>query len=209
VSSYENFLYDFPLRCEKLLKVLSNDPDAKDYDVTGFISLFGYSALVVHEIIRDNNLMRSEKNNEKLFASSYSLLMQENFISSELCNDHCKADWAIVKQRQVKKNTLGAVVGDNSLEWKSISCDKKVKSVIDTIRNSLAHANTYTHGASSIEYITFASVRSGHEQSKNDNIDFIKVDIIRCSASAFKFLAYGWFRFMRVNAKNLLKNKRG
>ncbi len=202
MSEYQSFLFDFPARCNKLLEILENNKRGRYFNVTAYLSLFGYSALVVHEIVSEKNIIRSERGNEKNFSKKYYELMEEKFVESVLCKAEFASEWMAIKGLNIKPNTLGDVLVSGDLKWKRVSSDKTVKNVIDTVRNSLAHANTYLEGSPHVNVITFASVRSNKE-SVNENNDEIKIQLLQCPVEAFKSLAYEWFEFVDANSKRL------
>lgn len=183
MTAYENFVSDFPMRCLEVLKIAEKQARLEQREVTLILMVASAGLVIPYERLSDKkdhptgDPKKYEKAAEKLDS-----LLKQKFLSSSLSKGTGK--W--------KAGRLKSIAGDPD-SWdeldpgKNLSSDRKVRSVIDTIRNALAHGNIFTY-QNPIERIIFVSKK----KKKENRFSFVSV-----SPEDFSSFIKSWFEFLK------------
>jgi hypothetical protein len=164
MSEYRNFISDFPSRCSELLQRYEKDARNRQREVTLMLCVAAPAIIVPMERLngpgfRQDGTARAghpSKDWQRFQAAKAALddLYAASFIGSLLCPDAAPGSWCF--------GQLSDTSGDPD-SWpelnqpKPLGPDKKAKSVLLHIRNSLAHGNLFTRGGEQIQQMVLLS----------------------------------------------------
>lgn len=181
MSAYENFIQDFPNRCNDLLQECEKKARFIGREVTLMICIASAGFTIPFERIRqkhpsENNCRYSEA------AKRINELLKKNFLESRLAKGS-KGSW--------HRGPLASHSGspDNWPEIGSpdkIKNNEKVKEILFHLRNALAHGNIYTIGRR-IETIIFLS-ETDYKSGKFNYITVTPDDFCNFLRNWFEFL---------------------
>lgn len=192
MSAYENFIRDFPKRCEKLLNNYQKRSKLEGLEVTFMLSIASAGFTVPFERIRqpskdkqNNSVPHPSGDRERYTKASEQIdeFFIEKFVGSTLCKE-IQHSWCF--------GELASHRGDPDC-WpemgspKKISKNKTVGPILKHFRNALAHGNIYTIGGN-ISRIIFLSEHHG----KTGSFDYLSV-----SPDDFCTFLQGWFAFVK------------
>ncbi len=157
MSSYANFIRDFPNRCLDILKNYEKDAYIRDREVTLMLAIATAGFVVPFERLRPSseNLDHPSGDREKFkdAADKFKEILNFPFIRSKLWNGDVRS-WKFDKELDDVQREPDFWPELNSP--KSLSTEKRVSSVLKHLRNALAHGNIYTKG-NPIQLIIFLS----------------------------------------------------
>jgi hypothetical protein len=189
MTAYRDFIEDFPQRCRDILDITQKPALSRGREVTLTLMVASAGLVVPYERLKpDSRWGDHPSGDSKRFADAArkleSLLCQP-FMSSRLCTE-TSSTWHGGK--------LVSVTGDPD-SWEGlqrrrpISKDKKVGTILNVIRNALAHGNIWTL-RDPIEAIIFVkSVINNHEVVPC--FSFVSV-----APHEFRNLLERWFDFL-------------
>jgi hypothetical protein len=167
MSSFTDFVHDFPNRCQELLSLIEEPATTAERDVTLLLVVTATALGVPFERLRPDGIFPHASRDNKTFkkeAEDLKTLLDEDFIGSELW-DRSADSWCF--------GDLASSSGKPD-QWpeleKPTSIVKGVKTgpVIHTLRNSLAHGNIFTKISKPIEHIVlWSSKRKENHAKKN------------------------------------------
>ena len=206
---YENFVYDFPRRCAAILKRQNLHSQAKDYEVTLMLSIASTGFTVPFERLKDpqGRLPHpSEDRDKKQFKKvkkAYNKLCQKNFIDSSLGKATEGVSWF-----------FGEVI-DVTLEpeyWPELKANRllplkptvKVPTVLNHVRNALAHGNIFVKPAMNGEIGQIILIKEVLRRDPEDKLlkdakgNYVRdrFEFLLCSPSTFLAFLLAWFAFL-------------
>lgn len=181
MSSYDNFIRDFPSRCRDLLKMFQDKAELENRDVTLLLSIASTALLIPYARLRERNHPSSDFHNFHSAARSMDTEMKGYFRKSVLSNSTGRP-WGICNL----EITNGCYPENISTLCRPISAKKQTETVIKIIRNALAHGNILTLG-SPIEKVFFLS---------KPFKEATRYDCISVTIDDFKFFLDKWFEFL-------------
>lgn len=167
MSTYSNFISDFPTRSGDLLNRFESRAKANNLEVTLMLTTAALSLIIPTERLRPFDTKEHPSSDHKRYPEArvkMQTLFKQSFLGSDLWQEKDPSSWAFGKLADVNK------VPDFCPEFlnpKSLSQGKEIGTIIKHMRNALAHGNLFTQGFISIEKIIFLS-------QVNKNWDFDK-----------------------------------
>jgi hypothetical protein len=186
MTAYKNFIEDFPRRCRDVLDLAGKSARYRGLEVTLTLMVASAGLIVPYERLKPEGEIDHPSADSKTFAGAAAKLkslLNEPFLSSCLWNE-ASATW--------RSGELLSVTGDPD-SWdglqrpRPISKEKRVRTVLKTIRNSLAHGNIYTL-QNPIQEIIFIEV--------NKHKDPPGYSFISVAPDEFRKFLENWFEFL-------------
>jgi hypothetical protein len=189
MSSFSDFVKDFPERCKDVLQLGQETAIENDREVTLLLMTAAAALVVPFERLNPDSIYEHPSNDAGRFPAltkSLSDLLKESFFGSRLWGSTVSS-WRFGTQRNFS--------GDPE-QWdqpKHMSNDKKVKSVLKTIRNAFAHGNIFTKGTpEKIEIIVFVS------RIEDDAGNLVGYNDLRVAPNDFRSLLIKWVEFLNT-----------
>jgi hypothetical protein len=193
MSSYKNFVSDFPARCAALLRDLERTARLRNREVTLMLCVAMPSIVVpLERLAAPRSTSKGEhpghpsRDWERFEQAKSSLdnLFEQAFRGSPLWPNTASSSWFFDELSDVSSGPdswaeLGAP--------KPLGPDKKAKTVLMHIRNALAHGNIFTRGNPEIEQIILLSRPEGA-----DRFRFLAV-----APADFQGFLKNWLEFLR------------
>jgi len=193
MSSYKNFVSDFPARCAEVLRDSERTARLRKREVTLMLCVAMPSIVVPLERL---NGPKSTPNGESLghpfrdwerfeqAKSSLDDLFETPFIGSPIWPETASGSWFFGELSDVLN---GPDSWDELRKPKALGPDKKAKTVLLHTRNALAHGNIFTRGNPEIEQIILLSRPEGAARFR-----FLAV-----APADFRALLKNWLQFLR------------
>jgi hypothetical protein len=187
MSEYQDFVKDFPKRCQELLQLAESPALAMGREVT-LMLMVAATAFMPFERLRPEGRHNHPSKDKERFpeaATELKTLLETPFTASDLFDKDAKS-WATGKLK-----SLDGTPDDwpELQKLKPISKEKKVNYIFKTIRNALAHGNLYTRGGDEIKSIIFVS-------TIEDKDRIIGFKFVSVSPADFRFFLTRWFEFL-------------
>jgi len=156
MTGYHNYIKDFPRRCRDILAIAGKPALSRGREVTLTLMVASAGFIVPYERLKpDNGWGNHPSGDGKRFydaAAELKLVLDQPFLSSRFWTK-TSSTWHVGR--------LASLTGEPDSweglrERKPISREKKVYTVLNVIRNALAHGNIWTQG-NPIESIIFVS----------------------------------------------------
>jgi hypothetical protein len=189
MTAYKNFVEDFPRRCRDILDLAGKPALSRGREVTLTLMVASAGLVVPYERLKpDGGFIDHLSGDNKRFADAAAKLkslLNDPFMSSCLWNE-ASSTWHGGK--------LVSVAGDPDL-WtglrkrRPISKDKKVSTILNVIRNALAHGNIFTLN-NPIEAIIFIKANMDVDKIAR-NYSFLSV-----APQEFRKFLENWFDFL-------------
>ncbi|ABQ27050.1 hypothetical protein [Geotalea uraniireducens] len=188
MSEYEDFVKDFPKRCQELLNLAERPALDAGREVTLMLMVAATALFIPFERLKPEGRQDHPSKDKERFpqaATELKTLLEKPFTASDLFDKEAKS-WATGRLKSLD----GAPDDWPELQrLKPISSEKKVNSIFKTIRNSLAHGNLYTRGGSEIKSIIFIS-------TIEDRDKIIGFQFVSVSPADFRLFLTRWFEFL-------------
>lgn len=185
MSNYENFVSDFPQRCGDLLTAFVGQAKRCNREVTLMLSVATSGLVIPYERLRSGASHPSRDQDKfKEVANRLTEALDRPFLSSELWDD-ASGSWIFSKQVDDPCEELD--FWPELLQPKSMTEEKGATSVIEHLRNALAHGNIFTQG-DPIERIVFLS-RVCHGSDKYKMLAVHPNDFLRFLEKWFSVLS--------------------
>jgi hypothetical protein len=181
MSSYDNFIRDFPSRCRDLLQMFQDKAELENRDVTLLLAIAASGLIIPRARLIETDHPSGDVHNFKSAAREMEKEMKNSFLKSRFTKP-VGQQW---RYGDVEIAKGGYPEGINTL-CESISVKKQTGSVIKIIRNALAHGNILTRG-NPIKRMFFLS-----KPFKGA----IRYDCIDVTFDDFKFFLEKWFEFL-------------
>jgi hypothetical protein len=189
MSAYENFIQDFPKRCRTLLATYEGDAKQKDLEITLLTAIATSAFIIPYERLKPGSKEHIADDRHVEAVHKLEELLKRNFI-----------EWQTGHSWEIVEGLEGQQIRTSDVdEWASrekrrhIQANIHVETIIDIIRNALAHGNIFIHPpktsgrpAPQIQSIILAS--------KPQREDIYKVVIV--STSDFRRLILDWVSFL-------------
>jgi hypothetical protein len=189
MTAYKNFIEDFPRRCRDILDLSGKPALSRGREVTLALMVASAGLVVPYERLKpDGGLVDHPSGDNKTFADAAAKLkslLDDPFMSSRLWNE-TSSTW--------HNGKVVSVNGDPD-SWEGlrkrqpISKDKKVKTILNVIRNALAHGNIFTF-KNPIESIIFIKANFNDDKVVRD-YSFVSV-----APQEFRKFLENWFDFL-------------
>ena len=197
---YNNFLKDFPERCEKILVNYSDQAAANDLEVTLMLTIATAGFVTVFENFRDGNTLTSNPLQQYPNASKeFDALLSERFLTSGKLKITGKWELAEKHLSKIPPWTKGNLEGNYPLDP-----TKSMFYILDLLRNALAHGNIRTHPdennqIKTLIFIVWSRTYSEKEDIKKSKMkyDKTKYDMLATSPKGFCKLLVNWLTFLK------------
>ncbi len=191
MSSYSNFIEDFPSRCLDILETYEKQSRTRNREVTLMLALATAGFLIPFERLRppSENLNHPSGDRERFQEAKdgFEKILDAPFLGSELWKQDV-GSWIFAKEvKDVQKDPDFWVELENP---KPLSAEKKVKSISKHLRNALAHGNIYTRGEP-IQILIFLSRCMDGAGNPTD-----KYAMLAASPQDFRKLLINWVNFL-------------
>lgn len=185
MSAYKNFVQDFPKRCGSLLSGFEKQAVYNNCEVTLLLAVATTGLIVPYE--RLSKKAHPSQDVERFAAAreKLNIELEKKCSESGIWRVFCEDDWRYKK--------LDCLQG-NPDEWgldrdtKGIT-QKKSTTILNILRNALAHGNIWTMGNPEISTLVFVSLAS----SKQPNGPF---KCLQCSPTVFSKFIKNWINFL-------------
>ena len=189
MSNYRNFIQDFPIRCEKILKDYKDCACMKGREVTHMFAIASAAITIPFARLREKEHPSRDKKNCQQAASKFANLCDKYFLSSSLWGTSTKS-WksGLLKKDDIERDKEYWIT--NAL---SLRDDIKVLEVLSIIRNALAHGSIYTlhNNDDQIENIILLSKEKIGEKFTGD------FNLLMVSVEDFNELLVKWIDFLK------------
>lgn len=181
MSSYDNFISDFPLRCSDLLKMFQDKAESANLGVTLLLSIASTALLIPYARLKETNHPSSDFQH---FCSAASELdnKMKGYFSRSVFTNASGGHWGLGNVTI----TDGCCPENINTLCRPISAKKQTGTVIKIIRNALAHGNILTRG-NPIKRIFFLS---------KPFKEAIRYDCLSVTIEDFRFFLDEWFEFL-------------
>ena len=157
MSSYSNFISDFPQRCEEILSRYFANAHKINREVTLLLSVATTGFVIPFERLR-----RQEKHShpmgdrERFFQAALRLdkILDQNFLGSDFWPQDDYGSWSY--SDRVENHTREPDSWPELRALKPLGSGRQAKKIVAHLRNSLAHGNIITRG-NPIELLAFLS----------------------------------------------------
>ena len=189
MSSYSNFIQDFPSRCLDILKKYEKHAITHNREVTLMLAIATAGFVIPFERLRPPYSEDSDhpsRDREKFSKARNELerILDVSFVDSTLWNKKDVGSWIFAKElRDVEREPD---FWPELKSPKSLSIKKQVSSILKHLRNGLANGNIYTKG-NPIRLIIFL-------QRPHKSTD--KYDMLAASPEDFREFLTNWFKFL-------------
>ena len=184
MGAYENFIKDFPSRCNDLLSDFSRLAEYRGREVTLMLSLAASGLIIPYERLKAGS--EHPSSDRRIFeeaAKEIDKLSETPFLGSAFWNSNPDS-WRFGKDIEITTDGINVWALDNNA--KPLSPKKQSKTVIGDLRNALAHGNIFTRG-NPIETLIF--ITKPHTESNKFNFYMV-------SPNDFKKFLSKWFDFI-------------
>jgi hypothetical protein len=180
MTDYNDFVHDFPARCQDVLELAYAPAMAKDREVTLLIMTAAAAFLVPFERLRGGTSTEHPAQDRRLYpelAQHLDVALERPFVESPFRNGG-PGSWSAGKNDNLEAST----------EFKPLTKRTPAAAVLAVIRNALAHGNLFTIGGqnSPIEAVMFVSEDRKHGGYR----------CIRVSPTDFHEFLVSWFGFL-------------
>lgn len=196
MSSYSNFIQDFPSRCLDILKKYEKDAITHNREVTLMLAIATAGFVIPFERLRplySEDSDHPSRDREKFSKARNKLerILDVLFVDSALWNKKDVGSWIFAKElRDVEREPD---FWPELKSPKSLSIKKQVSSILKHLRNGLAHGNIYTKG-DPIRLIIFLSRCCKYVDKKCIPTD--KYDMLAVSPADFCRFLINWLNFL-------------
>jgi hypothetical protein len=147
MSSYRNFVADFPKRCQSLLEEFYHDAVKRDREVTLLLAVATTAIIIPFERLRLPNDQHDEhpSNDRKQYdeaAIELDAVIDQSFLTCGLWDDESRS-WGFRKKVYPKEKPIDDWLATHE-KVNPISKDKTARSILKHLRNALAHGNIFT-----------------------------------------------------------------
>jgi len=189
MSNYDSISFDLPRRCSELLDRFQPLARSHGREVTFILSCASSGILVPYERLREvpegsppHPSQARARYPEAI--RKFDELLKSNFLDSTLWKDQKPHTWATDSLSDVEREID---LWPELREPKLLSPQKKVSTVLGTLRKALAHGNIFTRGRPKIHEIIFLA-------QVNPNV--YKFKYVLVSPSDFLIFLRNWFSFL-------------
>ena len=183
MSSYDNFISDFPKRCDDILKNFFPLANARKREVTLMLAVATAGFSVPFERLRAEQHPARDRELFDDAARQFDVLLESPFLESPLW-DAPAASWAFSNKIENIQQELD--FWPELRQPKPLSKEKTTKSVLKHLRNALAHGNVFTRG-NPIDLLVFLS------RPSEDRSSFAMMAVT--PSDLYQFLRK-WFAFL-------------
>lgn len=194
MSSYNNFVSDFPGRCAALLKECEGTARLRNREVTLMLCIAMPSIVVPLERLKGpkagSNGARpghpsADWQRFEQAKASLDQLFEQRFRGSPLWPDADSNSWSFgpVSDVSIAPDSWAELIRPQAL-----GPDKLAKTVLDHVRNALAHGNVFTRGNPEIEQIILLSERA---------LGTNKFNFLAIGPADFSTFLHNWLEFLR------------
>lgn len=208
VSTYQNFVYDFPGRCAYILKQHYAYARQEGFEVTLMLSMASTGFIVPFERLKDPQGLPHpsgdrDKEQFKKAKKAYDKLCQKNFIGSKLWRGQSHDSWF---SGSVSNVTLEPEYWPELENLSPLNPKEKVSRVLNHLRNALAHGNIFTKPSihNEIGQIIFLKevlkrdMKGNLLRDEKGNHVRNNFDYLLCSPSDFLTFLMAWFDFLKA-----------
>jgi len=194
MSSYSNFIKDFPKRCLDILNTYEEHARYIDLEVTFMLAIATAGFVIPFERLRprsgdlahpSGDILKFKKARDK-----FEKILNIPFVHSVLWNGDVSS-WIFAKK--LKNIQRGPDLWEELNNPKPLSIKKQMSSVLNHLRNALAHGNIFTKG-NPIKLIIFLSRCCEYVDGQCKPID--KYDMLAVSPEDFRKFLIDWFNFL-------------
>lgn len=195
MSSYNNFVSDFPGRCADLLRKFEGTALFHEREVTLMLCVAMPSIVVPLERLKGPSV---ETNTQRLghpsadwqtfehAKSNLDHLFKQRFRGSRLWPNPDSTSWLFGPVSDVSSAPDSWV---ELVEPKHLGQDKQVKAILNHLRNAIAHGNIFTRGNPEIEQIILLN-----ERTRSSN----KFDFLAVAPADFRAFLHNWLEFLEM-----------
>ncbi|SRR6266851_3088286 len=197
MTSYKDFIHDFPGRCGEVLELADGPAQAKGFEVTLLIMTAAAAFVVPFERLSTSKYKREHpsKDAQTFFEHAQELTdaLGQPFLGSPFFGDD-PASWCEGKIETLGKASVGEPL------TKETTSDE----VLSIIRNALAHGNLFPIpiGASRAAQMTAIEFYSEDRDGDGKRIGY---KFVRVSPRDFRCFLVKWLQFLKE--KDILKEK--
>jgi len=187
--NYNNFIQDFPNRCEGILKDYKDRACKNGREVTHMFAIASAAITIPFARLIEKEHPSQDKKKCQQAASKFANLCDKYFLSSSLWGTSTKSwKYGLVKKDDIERKKEYWITNASSL-----SDDTKVLEVLSIIRNALAHGSIFTlpNNDDQIEnIILFSKEKIRGKYSGNFNL-------LTVSVKDFNELLLNWINFLK------------
>lgn len=158
---YKDYITDFSSRAKKVLEEFSKCDPTNDLNVTALLSVATSSFVIPFERLKESHPFKDKIKFDRI-VSRINIELKKNIPDSKLINN--PSQWMT---KNLQKDSLEKSDFENG--FGAIKAEDKIKSLINTIRNALAHGNIYSCSKSGqsghIDTLYFISKKSNEENA--------------------------------------------
>lgn len=186
MSNYKDFVSDYPARCRDLLVSMEAEAAVQGREVTFMLAIASTGFIFPYERLKGGNASQ-DRNSFPDSTKAIEDIKKESFLRSPL-SEGLGHTWR-----------LGEVTYDHLRHrpdaWPGFSSAERISqtepacSILQTLRNALAHANIWTTATDPIDTIVFAT-RKNYREEKGD------YKYVAASPKALRDFLIAWFKFL-------------
>lgn len=191
MSSYSNFIQDFPSRCLDILKKYEKHAITHNREVTLMLAIATAGFVIPLERLRppdsnskDPDHPSRDRKRFEVAANKLKEILDDFFVGSVLWNKKDVGSWIFAEKREDVQREPDS--WPELKRPKSLSIEKKITSILKHLRNGLTHGNIYTTG-NPIRLIIFL-VRPYQSADK--------YNMLAASPEDFREFLTNWFKFL-------------
>src|SRR5574341_2193446 len=194
MSSYSNFIKDFPERCLDILNTYEKETRYRDREVTFMLAIATAGFVIPFERLKPPSGSLAHPSGDilkfKEASDKFEKILNTRFVRSVLWNREV-GSWIFAKK--LKDIQSEPDHWEELNNPKRLSADKQVKSVLNHLRNALAHGNIFTKG-DPIKLIVFLSRCCEYVNGQCIPID--EYDMLAVSPEDFRKFLIDWFNYL-------------
>jgi len=195
MTSYANFIQEFPRRCRDILVAYEEDAKGKDREVTLLVTVATSAFTIPFERLNPSSPNHIADDRYPEAVSALGRLQNRDF-----------ADWQAGRSWRIIEGLDGGYIRTTQADawagqgkWQPIPTSKKVGSILSILRNALAHGSIFTFPRPisrekpiEIEVIIFLSRL--RDENTGQLVD--KYNAVKVSSADFRALILDWISFL-------------
>ena len=196
MTTYANFVRDFPKRCKDLLDDYETDARGKDREVTLLIAVATSAFTIPFERLRPSSTKHVADDRSPEAVNELDRLENRYFVDWQT-----RRGWMIIEN--LDGNVIRSSQADtwaNPDQWRPIPANKTVRYVLNVLRNALAHGSIFTFPSSSsgktpreIKRVVFLSrIRDKKTRDKKTRKLLDRYNAVIASPTDFRTLIFDW-----------------
>jgi len=159
MTAYNNFVRDYPTRCNQLLNKFFKDAGENNLEVTLLLSMAASGFVIPYARLSESAHPTKDAESFKVAKDKLDAELKKPFLASELWGKDRPDSWRFGQL----ENIDGDPDSWGLKQFEALSISEQARDITRILRNALAHGNIYTRGNPHIEKLVFLS-RVEHSQ---------------------------------------------